>query len=509
MTAPVLRAARRPPLTSDWTRQLGWLAGTALCLIALFHRDALGMAGIWWHDSTFSHCLLIPLILAWLVHQRLPELRQLTPVAWWPGLLWAAGGAFCWLVGDAAGVALARHLGLVVMLQGAVIALLGPNVSRGLAFPIFYALFLVPFGEELVPLLQTVTARMAMALLGMAGVPATLNGVFITTPTGYFEVAEACSGAKFLIAMAAYAALVCNICFKSWPRRIVFLSASLFIAVIANGVRAFGTIYIAHLTSIEFAAGFDHVVYGWIFFAIVIVLVMAAGWPLFDRAADEAFFDPARLRGEARLTAPAALAAPLLLAIAALPQLWSAAVAAAADPVPARLTLPQVRGWTRIPYHPIFPWMPHFAGADRQIIVRYRNGQGLEADLAIAVYARQTEGHELVGYGQGAVGPDSQWAWSAPAAAPAGAMGERIMAPGPLARDVVSFYSVGGVITGNAAQVKLQTLKVRLMGGDQRAVALLVSAEDLPGRPAQAAIRAFLSDLGPIAPFADRSAGRN
>src|SRR3546814_6733550 len=100
--------------------------------------------------------------------------------------------------------------------------------------------------------------------------------------------------------MTAYAALVSNVCFKSWPRRIVFLSGSLIIAVVANGVRAFGTIYVAHRTSVDFAVGFDHVIYGWVFFAIVIALVMAAGWPLFERRADEAFFDPAKRKGAVR-----------------------------------------------------------------------------------------------------------------------------------------------------------------------------------------------------------------
>src|SRR3546814_8602466 len=156
------------------------------------------------------------------------------------------------------------------MLQGAVIGVLGPQISRALAFPLFYVLFMVPFGEEFVPILQTITAQLSMLFLGWSNVPAHLTGFFISTPTGYFEVAEACLGAKFLIAMTAYAALVSNVCFKSWPRRIVFLSGSLIIAVVANGVRAFGTIYVAHRTSVDFAVGFDHVIYGWVFFAIVI-----------------------------------------------------------------------------------------------------------------------------------------------------------------------------------------------------------------------------------------------
>src|SRR3546814_20937716 len=70
--------------------------------------------------------------------------------------------------------------------------------------------------------------------------------------------------------------------------------------------------------------------------------------------------------------------------------------------------------------------------------------EGLEADLAIAVYARQGEGRELVGFGQGAVAPGREWAWSASAPAPAHAHGEHIVDPGPVTRAVVSFYNICG-----------------------------------------------------------------
>src|SRR5690606_30674148 len=98
-------------------------------------------------------------------------------------------------------VALFRHLGLVVMMQGAVVALLGANASRALLFPLAYMLFLVPFGESLQAPLQDLTVKILVPLLDLFGVPAQVDGVLITTPNGWFEVAEACSGAKFVIAM--------------------------------------------------------------------------------------------------------------------------------------------------------------------------------------------------------------------------------------------------------------------------------------------------------------------
>lgn len=508
MTSAAVPAFFARLVAGNWFRHLALLSLAWAACLAVYHQDATAMVSIWWNASTFGHCLLIPLIIGWLVHQRIAELAQLNPAAWWPGLIWVAAGGLSWLIGDAATLALARHVGLVMMLQGAVVAALGPHVSRGLAFPLFYAFFLVPFGEELVPALQTLTARISMALLGLSGVPAHLNGVFITTPTGYFEVAEACSGAKFLIAMAAYAALVCNLCFKSWFRRAVFLLMSLLIAVVANGVRAFGTIYVAHRTSSDFAVGFDHVIYGWVFFALILTLVMAAGWPIFDRKAYDAFMDVERLSGTTRQAARPAAILPILLGLVALPPLWSAAMAAGSEPVPARITLPTVQGWTIVDYRPSYPWRPRFMGADHHLLGRYRNAYGQKIDLAIAVYALQEEGRELVGFGQGAIDPGSKWAWSSAIEAPFGGQGERIVAPGPVTRDVVSFYNVGGVMAGNAGDVKLLTLKSRIFGGDQRAVAVLVSTEVQEGSAASAAIAAFLHDLGPVDSLVKRSAGR-
>ena len=508
MTAGALSTRWNVVIRQGWPRQLVLLGVVWLACLWVYRDDVRAMVAIWWNSSSYGHCLLIPLIIAWLVQQRTAELKLLTPMPWWPGLLWAAAGGLAWLLGDAANLALARHLGLVLMLQGTVLTALGSGVSRGLIFPLAYAFFLVPFGEEFVPILQTVTAHISLFFLGLSGVPAHLSGVFISTPNGYFEVAEACSGAKFLIAMAAYAALVCNLCFKSWPRRLIFLLMSLAIAVLANGIRAFGTIYVAYLTSSDFAVGFDHVVYGWVFFAVVLALVMAAGWPLFDRRADEPFFDPDKLNTGPGEPSRPVVAISLLLALLAVPSLWSVTTAAASEPVPDRITLPDIPGWTRVEYRPAYPWKPRFAGADHQLLGRYRNARGWEADLAIALFARQEDGRELVGFGQGAVDPESKWAWSSSIQVPHGGHGEGIVAPGPVTRYVASYYSIGGMITGSSAEVKLQTLKARLLGRDQRAVAILISAEVRDGQPHSAAIQAFLHDLEPLRRLADQSTGR-
>lgn len=502
MTAIIAERTRDHP-DRGW-RGHGLALGVAgALLLVLFARDAADLARIWWTSTTFGHCLFIGPVIAWLVWQRRSELARITPQGWAPGLAVVALGGLMWLVGEAAGVALARHLALVVMGQGAVVTLLGPRVARGLLFPLLYAFFLVPFGESLEGPLQRVTVAMVLPLLHLMGVPAQVNGVLITIPGGYFEVAEACSGAKFVIAMLAYGVLVANVCYVRWARRAVFMAMALVVPVIANGLRAFGTIYAAHLTSVEAATGFDHIVYGWVFFGLVMAAVLAIGWRWFDRDPAAAWIDETRLPPPAgAIDAP--LAAVLVLLVAALAPAWASVNAARPDAIPARIALPEIAGWHRVAVDPRAAWAPHYPGADHFLQGRYADDTGHAVDLAIAVYANQYEGHKLVAFGIGALREDDRWVKVRDLPAIAGGAAMAITAPGPVERVVVTWYRQGDLLTASPARLKLATLRARLLGGRQAAVALHVSAVSPGG---DAAIARFLAALGPIEALADRSTG--
>lgn len=488
-----------------WWRHDVILAGTVAVLLLLFAGDVADLAGIYWNSTTYGHCLFVLPVFAWLVWQRRAGLARLTPEGWWPGLAVVGGGATVWLAGFAGEVALLRHLGLVTMLQGSVLAALGPNVARGLVFPLAWLFFLVPFGEELEAPLQDFTAAMAIGLLGLAGVPASIDGVLITTPNGYFEVAEACSGAKFVIAMIAYATLVANVCFVSWRRRVAFFAMAMVVPILANGLRAFGTIYAAWLTSVEEATGLDHIIYGWVFFAAVMAGVLAIGWRWFDRDPDAAWFDPATLQGPVRGRIDGLLAGVLTLLTGALALGWANVIDARADPMPQRIALPEIAFWQQEMQPAAARWAPHYPGADHRVMMRYTDRMGGTVDLSVALFANQRDGKEMIGFGIGPLRENDLWVRVEDLPPLAGGAAIRMRAPGPVERETVTFYAVGNVVTGSARRAKLETMRVRLLGGPQRAVAITLSAPR-EGQDSRATLERFVRALGPLDRFAGRVA---
>lgn len=503
------RAIAAESIAPAWRLPLLRLALVFAGLIAFFARDWAKMAQQWWDISTYNHILLVPAIIAWLVWQRAPELAHLAPRAWWPGLTLVAAALFGWLLGDISGTATISHLGLVAALQAAVITVLGPRVAWALLFPIAYGLFLVPVGEELVPALQTITAHITIALTHASGIPAIIDGVFIDTPAGLFEVAEACSGVKFLIAMIALGALVAHVCFRSWWRRAAFMVGAFVLPVVANGVRAWGTIYIAQVQGIAFAAGFDHIVYGWMFFAAVMAALLALGWRFFDRGVDDAFLDPKKIATAGWLQRFErysgndwrVLAALAVMALGTLA--WSAQARQLEADLPDAIELPDVPGWTRSPVAAAYPWEARAAGADHKLVARFRDDQGRVVDVIYALYAAQEEGREAGAFGQGALPEGTEWRWLSTVPAPEGASGNRLQALGVHQRLAYTWYRHGDWLGSSRLHLKLSNMRDRLLGRARPTMMLVLSAEDTPKNDAEQALTAFLQSTGPLREWMD------
>src|SRR5260370_10879756 len=108
----------------------------------------------------------------------------------------------------------------------------------------------------------------------------------IEIPEGSFEVAEACAGWRFLIASTVFGCFFAVLMYRSFIRRALFVILSVAVPIAANGLRALGIIVLAHLEGSAAAVEADHVLYGWLFFTLVILILIAIGL-MFAQKADQ------------------------------------------------------------------------------------------------------------------------------------------------------------------------------------------------------------------------------
>jgi EpsI family protein len=64
---------------------------------------------------------------------------------------------------------------------------------------------------------------------------------------------------------------------QSAKRRIIFMCIAIIFPIIANAIRVFGIIMTGYLSDMEHAVGADHLIYGWVFFSLVIVCLLGIG----------------------------------------------------------------------------------------------------------------------------------------------------------------------------------------------------------------------------------------
>jgi exosortase A len=362
LTIDRLRDAGRE-LSPAWKAGLLHLAMAWAGLFIAFAGDWARIFDQWWNSSTYNHMLLVPLMVGWLIAQRHEDVLRFHPAAWLPGLGGVGLALLVWVLGALSGFDLLRQAAVVALLPATVLLLLGPRIFAGLLFPLFFMAFMVPSGDEFVPALQTITAALTVTLVRLSNIPAAIDGVFIDTPAGLFEVAEACSGVKFLIAMLALGAFVAHVGFRSWRRRAAFLALCVVAPILANGVRAFATIWAAQYVGAERAGGIDHLIYGWIFFALVIALVLGLSWRWFDRPADAPMLDAQVVESSAVVArleqigiSTSARAGGALIAVVLAALLWVRAADGRVADLPVQIALPLVSGWTRVDYAPAYPW---------------------------------------------------------------------------------------------------------------------------------------------------------
>lgn len=390
-----------------------------LAAIALLYRDtALVIAGIWWRSETFAHCMLVVPISLWLVWRRRPALAALTPHPRPWALLPLFVAAVVWLLSDLVVVNATAQFAFVAMLILAVPAVLGTEVTLEILFPLLFLGFAVPFGEFVVPTMMHLTADFTVTALQATGIPVYREGQSFIIPSGNWSVIDECSGVRYLMASFMVGTLFAYLNYRSYLRRAVFMVVALCLPVVANWLRAYLIVMLAHLSGNRIATGVDHILYGWVFFGIIIFIMFMVGARWSQPEADPAHAARTGARPVPTLAGPAAARAMRAVAlggvlVALLPHLTIAGLRhSEGSAATAKIALPAQwpSGWSS-DGAALVAWAPDFGKPSAQSSRVYVGPSGT-VGVHLYYYRGQAEDSKVVSAQNMLVGMrDPDWAF--------------------------------------------------------------------------------------------------
>jgi exosortase D (VPLPA-CTERM-specific) len=177
-----------------------------------------------------------------------------------------------------------QALALVVVVAGLGVASLGMLSMRAVWLPLAFLLFALPLPATaylvLSTKLQLISSQIGAWMLQALGVSVFLDGNVIDLGTFKLQVAEACSGLRYLFPLSAFGFL-CAWLYRAplWAKALVFL-ATVPITVLTNSGRIALTGVLMEYGSRDLAEGFLHLFEGWIIFLVALALFFGLMWGL-------------------------------------------------------------------------------------------------------------------------------------------------------------------------------------------------------------------------------------
>jgi len=486
---PALEEPRQ--FAESWVRPLVALSLTALATVILLRSTAVSMVKIWYDSSTYSYGFVVLPIAAFLVRRRKAELKALQPTTSSFGLVLIALFAVLWALGNIADVQVVQQFAFIGLLDALVWAFLGGSAIRILRFPLIFLFFAVPAGQDLVGPLQRLTAAFTVNAVRLSGVPAVQNGFVISTPSGDWRIAEACSGIRYLTSSVLIGVLFAGIAFRSWKRRVTFILLSVLVPVVANAIRAYLIIMLAYFSNNRIARGVDHVLYGWVFFSLVtaIMIGVALGWrepPLsYTEFIASSSVQPNAGVSVARLCCWVVTAFVIVLAASSTADLlWSRTPPN--QPIGKLWSPPS--DWLAAD-EPDHDWAPHFDNIEAEASQTFTK-DGREVSVYVVSYPAKRQGVALVNSAN-AVAVTGDWELLDDDSRPVTIDGkpvtvaEYLVADGRQRRIVWMWYLVGGEVTSKPYKIKQIQAFDRIVGHPSDATLFVFSAP-FGSKPAEA-----------------------
>jgi len=264
-------------LPKHWQKPVfGLVVVTVLC-VAVFWETWHSIIAIWIRSETYAHGFIVVPVSLWLVWMRRKYYQYWQAKPSLLGLFFLCGCGFLWLTAHLVSVLVVQQLAVLGLLISAYWTIIGNKVILNTLFPLAFLFLMVPFGEDFVPTLMEYTATFIVTMLRLTGITVYREGLHFELATGSWSVVDACSGIRYLIASITLGSVYMYLNYTSYIKRLLFMLAAVLVPILANGLRGYMIVMLGHLSDMKLATGVDHLIYGWLFFGLVMLLLFYIG----------------------------------------------------------------------------------------------------------------------------------------------------------------------------------------------------------------------------------------
>ena len=240
--------------------------------------QSLGAA---WSTPEYSHGPLIPMISLYLFLRELrhnpASLTGPVPQDRGRGIAVIVFGLVIALLGNMARVPDIVTYGMIIWTGGVVLTIYGWKTGIRHQLPVIHLVFMLPLPQiiywKMNIFLQTISSQIGVFIVDLAGIPVFLEGNIIDLGVYKLQVAEACSGLRYLFPILSFTYLTA-ILYKGpfWHKAVLMLSA-VPLTVLMNSFRIGVIGIMVNSYGIEHAEGFMHFFEGWVIFLACIGLL--------------------------------------------------------------------------------------------------------------------------------------------------------------------------------------------------------------------------------------------
>lgn len=253
----------------------------ALVYVFAFFSGIENLLKRWGEQQELSHGYFLPVIAAWIAWDRREAILGSLGRPATVGLAGVAIGAVVLILSEmtVSSLMIFQHLAMVFILGSLTLALGGRNVFWVTLLPIAYLLFMVPPPywaiTQLSQQFQLWSSQLGVWMIELMGIPVFLSGNIIDLGDYKLQVAEACSGLRYLFPFLSLGFLAAYL-FKAplWQRAVVFLS-TIPITILMNSFRIAVTGILVQAYGSSHAEGMIHFFEGWVVFVLCMILLFA------------------------------------------------------------------------------------------------------------------------------------------------------------------------------------------------------------------------------------------